>query len=135
MDTGGAKNTAADVEENPRNISNVPCDCGKDFLGHGIMGIDIEHVDGAVSIQENIQEDGNAAADKVEDTAADITAQGGGRRDQNCCGKSKDKQPDMPEIRMDGQREVVVMHSAGVKEGKDSPKESVIYEKSGKGMR
>ena len=60
-----AQEAGAYIAGDAARISDDPGKLAEELLGHGIMGADVEHIDGTVLVTEEIQACGDQAADKI----------------------------------------------------------------------
>lgn len=67
-----ACDSGADIDEDTRSVSQDGGDLREHLLGHGIVRVDVEHIDGAILVAKQIDPCGDQAAGEIEAGAPGI---------------------------------------------------------------
>ena len=129
-----ACDSGADIDEDTRSVSQDGGDLREHLLGHGIVRVDVEHIDGAILVAKQIDPCGDQAAGEIETGAPGIILPRGSAAVRESRGKTQEDKKDMPGKGVDGEGKIPIVHAAGVKEGKDAAQHAEIHEKGGEDL-
>ena len=119
--------TCADIGQNTPGIPNGFRNLTEYFLCHIVVRTDVEHINGTVLVEEEVQACGDQAAGQIADGGAQVAAGVVVFLPDISGGETNPDQAEMPGKRMDGQRCVPIVHSAGVEEGEDPAQQTEIH--------
>lgn len=127
-----AENCGGNIDKDSCGIPTMAGNGREDFLAHLIVGADIEHIDVAAGVEQNIEHCRCEAEKQVAEDAGQelpgsvlcISA-----FDQTGI-DSEDDQENMPEERVERQGSIRVIHAAGVKKCEDASEKGKSHEKS-----
>ncbi len=134
MEDGTACERGADIEEDARSVSQDGGYIREHLLGHGIVRVDVEHIDSAVLAAKQIDPCGGQAAGEIETGAPGIIFPPGSGTIRESRGNAQQNEKDMPGKGVDGEGEIPVVHAAGVKKGKDAAQHAEIHQKGSENL-
>jgi len=115
-----------DIEKDSGAVPGSRGDAFEHFLPHGVIGADVEHVDIAVRVKNDVEYRGEYAAGKIKKGAAGKFP-GGVFLFRTfffylaeTCRNAEDDEQHMPQIGVDGQGRIGIVKAACVKKGEDS---------------
>lgn len=129
MENGGACGNGSQIDQDSPFISKYGGNLYEYSLAHGIIGTDVEQINGAKFMKSNIKEGSSQATQKItKGTVFECLPGISGTLFQTCRQSYADEQ-NVPGIGVDSQRGIGVVHAAGVEKNKDAAEQAVIHQK------